>query len=93
MNTSTASLEVYHALVRAGVKDDEADNLAKTIISRAEVEDTLPSKQDLQLLREELRDELSTTTRWLISVFIGIAFGQVALTITIVGLMFNFYLG
>lgn len=92
MTTATASLEIYHTLVRAGLKDAVADDLAKQIISRTEVEQTLPSKQDLQLIREELRDELQANTRWLVTVFIGIAFGQLAVTLTIISLMLNFYL-
>jgi len=93
MTTATASLEIYHALVRAGLKDDVADDLAKQIISRTEVQEVLPSKQDLHLIREELRDEMQTTSRWLINVFVGIALGQLAITITVMTLLLNFYLG
>ena len=82
MNSATAGLEIYHTLVRAGLKEDVADDLAKQIVTRTEAKEILATKQDLH-----------EATKWLVGIFIGIAFGQMAITLTVVGLMFNFYLG
>lgn len=81
MNAATAGLEIYHTLVRAGLKEDVADDLAKQIVSRAEAREILATK-----------DDLHQSTKWLIGVFIGIAFAQMAVTFTVMAMMFNFYL-
>lgn len=86
MNTANASLEIFHTLVRAGFKEAEADKLAKQVISRVEAQETLATKSDL-------KDELHRNTRWLISVFIGVAFGQLAVMTGIMTLLLNFYIG
>lgn len=86
MNTGTAGLEIYHTLVRAGLEDDVADDLAKQIVTRSEIEDVMVTESRLTAVLHE-------NTKWLIGVFIGIAFGQLAVTLTVVAMMFNFYLG
>jgi len=86
MSTANASLEVYHLLKQAGLKEDVAETLAQKLISRSEVENVLATKADIS-------EALHQHTKWLVTVFIGIAFGQLAITLTVMTLMLNFYFG
>lgn len=55
-------------------------------VARSEARDMLVSKLDL-------KTEFQSHTRWLVGVFIVIAFGQMAVTIGLMPMMMNFYLG
>ena len=78
---TTATLDLFKLLVDAGVDAKKAEPLAKETLTRTEAKEVLVTKVDLG-------SEFRNHTRWLVGVFIGIAFGQLA----IVTALFNFYL-
>lgn len=44
---SSATLELYHALISAGVSEDKAERAAKAVISREEAKEILVTKAEL----------------------------------------------
>lgn len=51
---TTATLELYHALIAAGVSEEKAEAAAKAVITRQEARDILASKEDLLILKSEM---------------------------------------
>ncbi len=51
---TTATLELYHALVDAGVSEEKAERTAKAVISRDEANNLLASKAELYKVKNEL---------------------------------------
>ena len=43
---TTTTLEIYHALVEAGVSNEKAEAAAKAVISREEAKETLVTKSE-----------------------------------------------
>lgn len=81
MLMTTTSLSLYDILVDKGVDRETAKAALNDYITRKEAELSLATKGDLE-----------KSTRWVIGVFVAIAFGQMAATTAIIALMFNFYL-
>ncbi len=51
---TTATLELYHALVGAGVSEEKAERAAKAVILREEASNILASKAELYKIKNEL---------------------------------------
>lgn len=84
MSSANASLKVYNSLKQAGLKEEVAERLAQELQTRSETAEVLATKTDITAALHE-------NTKWLVAVFIGIAFGQMAITITVMMLLLNFY--
>ena len=78
--TTFASTSLYDILVEKGVDKAVAKEALADYITREEAKVTLATKEDLW-----------RNTRWVIAVFVGIAFGQIVTITGIMALMFNFY--
>ncbi len=51
---TAATLELYHALVDAGVNKEKAERAAKAVISRDEAKDLLATRTELLKVKNEL---------------------------------------
>ena len=51
---TTATLELYNALVDAGVSKEKAEAAATVVITRQEARDTLASKDDIALVKDDI---------------------------------------
>lgn len=51
---TNATLELYHALVEAGVTKESAEAAAKTVITRQEAKEFLATKEDLAGVKEDI---------------------------------------
>lgn len=77
---STATIKLYNILVDKGVDRNVAQEAISEFLTREEALQTLSTKSDLE-----------KAVRWLISVFIGIVLGQMAVMTGIIALMFSAY--
>ena len=72
---TTATLEIYNALIDAGVQQEKAEAAAKAVISRQEAKEMLASKEDLGRLETQIYKALlihSGTTVTAIGVLMAI---------------------
>lgn len=51
---TNATLELYHALIEAGVTRETGEAAAKTVITRQEAKETLATKEDVTNLKSEM---------------------------------------
>lgn len=73
---SITTMELYDALVAAGVDDTKAKEAAKAVLSRDEALNSLVTKDDLRL-----------QTMWVA----GMLVGQIAINAGLMALFFNLY--
>ena len=74
---TNATIELYEALIAAGVDDDKARAAAKSVLAREEARQTLATKTDLER-------SFRTQNMWIAGLFIG----QVAVFTGILALFF-----
>lgn len=73
---SITTIELYDALIKAGVDGAKAKSAAQAVLSRTEAKQVLATKSDL-----------TTQTMWVA----GMLVGQIAIITAIMALMFNLY--
>lgn len=64
---TTATLELYNALIEAGVSQEKAEAAAKAVITRQEALQNLASKENLLALKSELYKAMMIQTGIIIS--------------------------
>lgn len=69
---TNSSIEIYNALLEAGVPKNKAEEAAKSVISKDEALNTLASKQDVLRLKSEL-----------ITWMVGLQIASVALLVSV----------
>lgn len=74
---SITTLELYDALIAAGVDDAKAKAAAQAVLSREEATSSLATKHDMAVM-----------TMWVA----GLLVGQIAINTAIMALMFNYFL-
>jgi hypothetical protein len=61
---SSATLELYNALIEAGVDKDKAEAAAKAVISREETKE-FATKSDIALLKTDITEVRSQLIMWM----------------------------
>ena len=79
---STANIELYNALVAAGVDKDKAEKVAAEVLTKTEAKETLATKSDLEVA---LHTQSSTLIKW----FTGVMIAQTAVLIGLMQLFFG----
>ena len=77
---SSATIELYNALIEAGVDKDKAERAAKSVLSKEEARQSLATKADLAAMK-------SSIVQWVA----GLLIGQIAIITGMMALMFNIY--
>ena len=83
MNTTT--LDMYNLLVSAGIEREQAEPLAKELLSRDEAVKTLATKQDIS----DIKDQMRSGVMWVA----GLLIGQIAISTAITTALFQVYSG
>jgi hypothetical protein len=83
---TNTSIELYNALLEAGVSRGKAKEAAKTVISRDEAQNQLATKEDILMVKTDLLKLESKLITWMIGLqaaTITLTVGLVTLVITI----------
>lgn len=79
---TTSTMELYEALVQAGVDQERAKAAAVAVVSKSEIENFV-SQDNLSALKNELiaeiRNSRATTLQWLATMLVGQAAAITAL--------------
>ena len=77
---TTTNIEIYNALVAAGVEKTKAEAVAAEILTKTEAKDTLATKKDLADLKSSLM-------QWFTVILISALLAQAALIVALIQLL------
>lgn len=79
---TTSTMEIYEALVQAGVDQERAKEAAAAVVSKSEIENFV-SQENLSSVKNELiaeiRDSRATSLQWVATMLVGQAAAITAL--------------
>lgn len=81
------TIELYEALVAAGVEDRKAKAATEAVLSREEAVAILATQDDIKDVRKELHDGFVKIIMWVA----GMLIGQIAVMSGIIALMLNYF--
>jgi len=86
---SATTIDLYTALVNAGINKEDAEAAAKAVISREEALERLASKSDLVVLKEGINDKIASTKTELIQWMFGLTIANFFATIGALSVLIN----